>query len=192
MNKARLSILILVFSGVLLTVGFFQFEKYKFTAGQQVQAPARFPAALNARLDTHVPTLLLFAHPKCTCTEATIAELGRLKEKLGSKIAVRVYVSYDQKDYSPEHEEIENTARKIANIEVEKDPDRIVAKEFGALTSGQTVLYAPEGNLMFQGGITESRGHEGDNPGVREITRIVSAPFIKNSYGRFPTFGCHL
>lgn len=193
MDKSFISKVILILGGALLVGGFFFFEKYKFTAGGQVEAPDRFPSSLkNQWLDASVPTLLLFAHPKCTCTQATLVELRKLKSTLGDKISVKIFISYDQRDFSPEHAKVEAQARGIASVEVTNDIDRVVAKEFGALTSGQTMLYAPEGNLLFQGGITESRGHEGDNPGSREITRIVSSPYIINSHGRTPTFGCHL
>lgn len=193
LNKKRISNLILLISTLLLFGGFFYFESYKFTEGAQVKAPARIPASVSSVLDSRVPTLILFAHPKCTCTEATLVELAKLKKELGTRIAVKVYISYDQQDYNEDHEKIENEARRIPHVTVEKDMDRVVAGQFGALTSGQTVLYAPEGNLLYQGGITGSRGHVGDNPGVREITRIVTSPFIiVDSRERLPTFGCHL
>ncbi|WP_168196483.1 redoxin domain-containing protein [Bdellovibrio sp. NC01] len=182
----------LVLSGTLLVLGFYFFEQYNFTPGDQVAAPERFPASVNSTfLDKQVPTLLVFAHPKCTCTQATLAELEKLKSKLGAQVAVKVFISYDPQD-AFEGQAIEKQARTIANVEVEKDLNRKVAKTFGALTSGQTMLYAPEGNLLFQGGITDSRGHQGDNPGAQQIARIVTGPFIKSAFARTPTFGCHL
>jgi TATA-box binding protein (TBP), component of TFIID and TFIIIB len=192
MNNSKMSLISLFLCGTLLAVGFYLFEEYNFTAGAQVAAPDRFPGSVNAIiLDKQVPTLLVFAHPKCTCTTATLTELSRLKTKLGAQIAVKVFISYDPQDEF-EGQAIERQARAIANVDVEKDLNRTVAKTFGALTSGQTMLYAPEGNLLFQGGITESRGHEGVSPGALEIARIVTGPFIKSEFARMPTFGCHL
>ncbi|WP_413585544.1 hypothetical protein [Bdellovibrio sp. HCB274] len=138
-----------------------------------------------------MPTLFVFAHPRCTCTQATLKELSRLKEKVGPQMAVKVFVSYDPQD-AFDGQEIERQARSIANIEVQTDLNRKFARSLNALTSGQTVLYAPEGNLLFQGGITVSRGHEGVSPGAMQIEKIVTGPFIKTQFARTPTFGCHL
>lgn len=192
MKRSTLSWMSLILSGTCLLVGFYLFEKYQFTPGDQVDAPERFPSSVNSSfLDKQVPTLFVFAHPKCTCTAATLTELSRLKSRLGDQVAVKVFISYDQQD-ALEGEQIEKKARSIANVGVSKDVDRKIAKTFGAVTSGQTVLYAPEGNLLFQGGITQSRGHEGDNPGAQQISKIITGPFIKTEFARTPTFGCHL
>ena len=64
------------------------------------------------------------------------------------------------------------------------------AKSFGAFTSGQALLYSKDGHLLFTGGITESRGHEGSNEGADAIETFVN-------HGRLPTsetpvFGCAL
>ncbi|WP_413558900.1 hypothetical protein [Bdellovibrio sp. HCB209] len=192
MNRSTLSIVSLILAGTFLILGFHLFNKYGFTPGDQVDAPERFPASLDSRfLDKQVPTLFVFAHPKCTCTEATLAELTRLKKEVGDKMRVKVFISYDPQD-AFEGQQIEKQARTIANVEVEKDLHRKIAGTFNALTSGQTVLYAPEGNLLFQGGITLSRGQEGRSPGAEQISRIVTGPFIKTEFHRTPTFGCHL
>ncbi|MEK2689138.1 hypothetical protein AAAA73_08620 [Bdellovibrio sp. GT3] len=192
MNRSKLSMLSLILSGTLLTSGFFLFEKFSFTPGEQQDAPDRYPSSLSETyLDKQVPTLFVFAHPKCTCTQATLNELSRLKEKVGTQMAVKVFISYDPQD-SFDGQQIEKQARAIANIDVKTDLNRSVARSMGALTSGQTVLYAPEGNLLFQGGITISRGHEGSSPGALQIERIVTGPFIKTQFARTPTFGCHL
>jgi hypothetical protein len=51
-------------------------------------------------------------------------------------------------------------------------------------------LYAPTGKLLFSGGITASRGHEGDNVG-----RSAIVSFILNGHApvnHTPVFGCSL
>lgn len=190
-SKNRLSKVILLVSATLLLSGFYFFERYGFTPGEQVAAPDRYPASMSYLIDPETPTLLVFAHPKCSCTQATLRELSRLRTRVQSKMAVHVLISYDPNDKF-ESQRIEKQAREIAGIQVSVDLNRKIAKSFNALTSGQTILYAPEGNILFQGGITASRGHEGANHGVEEIERIVSGPFIKTKYSRTPTFGCHL
>jgi hypothetical protein len=52
------------------------------------------------------------------------------------------------------------------------------------------VLYAPSGKLLFTGGITVSRGHQGNNPG-REA--LISCLTTNNSNDTlWPVFGCPL
>ncbi len=58
------------------------------------------------------------------------------------------------------------------------------------MTSGQTMLYSPEGKLYFAGGITESRGHLGPNTGSRTIASVVESGIA--SLKREHTYGCVL
>lgn len=53
------------------------------------------------------------------------------------------------------------------------DRDGAELSRFGFRTSGDTRLYAPDGALVFHGGITASRGHEGDNPGQSAVLAAV-------------------
>ena len=47
------------------------------------------------------------------------------------------------------------------------------ARRFGAATSGEALLYSPSGKLLFHGGITPSRGHEGGSVGRDALVRCV-------------------
>jgi len=51
------------------------------------------------------------------------------------------------------------TASAIPGVRIFEDHEAVVAKSFGAFTSGQTLLYDSTGHLLFKGGITASRGH---------------------------------
>jgi hypothetical protein len=64
------------------------------------------------------------------------------------------------------------------------------AHVFGALVSGQTMLYRATGSLWFSGGITAARGHEGDNPGRTALTSMLSGE--RTDTIRTPVFGCYL
>jgi hypothetical protein len=61
---------------------------------------------------------------------------------------------------------------------------------FGAATSGEALLYGPDGRLEFAGGITSSRGHEGDNPGADRIVSLVTTGSAELATA--PVFGCPL
>jgi hypothetical protein len=80
-------------------------------------------------------------------------------------------------------------AAAIPNATVEADPAGVEAEQFNAQTAGDTLVYATDGRLLFQGGITISRGHSGDNPGRDAILAALNG----NSNGkRNPVFGCSL
>ncbi|HTC21602.1 MAG TPA: hypothetical protein VK859_12185, partial [bacterium] len=66
-----------------------------------------------------------------------------------------------------------SSARRIPDTRVVIDLDGSEAARFGARTSGQVVLYDEGGRLLFNGGITEGRGHIGDNAGLQRIVSLV-------------------
>jgi hypothetical protein len=70
------------------------------------------------------------------------------------------------------------------------DEDGFEAKRFGAKTSGQVVLYAPKGALLFSGGITVSRGHQGSNPGLESLITCLTQSNPDRT--PWPVFGCLL
>jgi hypothetical protein len=57
-------------------------------------------------------------------------------------------------------------------------------------TSGAVLLYSSDGKLLFQGGITPARGHQGDSFGRQRILALLDgdAPDRRDA----PVFGCAL
>ena len=81
-------------------------------------------------------------------------------------------------------------AESIPGVAVSADSAGEECRRFHAMTSGQALLYSKEGRLEFQGGITSSRGHAGDNAGRSEIVALVlgeSSHAVKT-----PVYGCDL
>jgi hypothetical protein len=70
------------------------------------------------------------------------------------------------------------------------DSGGIEARLFNGATSGQTVLYNNQGQLLFSGGITASRSHFGDNAGQASIVAIVNAEAPEKT--ETSVFGCPL
>ncbi len=64
------------------------------------------------------------------------------------------------------------------------------AGRFGVKGSGHVLLYQPSGRLVFSGGITPSRGHEGDNPGRAAVISLVLQG--RSPVNRTPVYGCPL
>jgi hypothetical protein len=81
-------------------------------------------------------------------------------------------------------------AARMPGVRVDRDPGGALAGSFAASTSGAVVVYSPDGRLRFAGGITGSRGHEGDNAGADAVLALVNgdAPRTQTT----PVFGCEL
>jgi hypothetical protein len=153
--------------------------------------PAHWPAASAIRLDAERPTLVVFAHPRCPCTRATLGELALLMARSGE--GCRAYVIFVQPEGMASEwvtSDLWQTAVRIAGVAVRADPSGREAARFQSETSGQTALYDPEGHLLFQGGITGSRGHAGENRGRSTLADLLEHRGAAG--GATPVFGCAL
>jgi hypothetical protein len=73
------------------------------------------------------------------------------------------------------------------------DDGAVEARIFAARTSGYVLLYSPAAKLLFQGGITGSRGHEGDNYGLSRLAGLLIAPAPESPNPVISrVFGCEL
>jgi hypothetical protein len=70
------------------------------------------------------------------------------------------------------------------------DEDATQAAVFGVAVSGQTLLYDAAGRLIFSGGITDARGHSGDNAGRGALVSLLNGR--ASTVTRTPVFGCLL
>jgi len=148
-----------------------------------------WPTASQIEPTKNQPMLLMFAHPRCPCTRASIRELERLMAKFpGQAATYLVFTEPDglADDWSWTQLEIGN----LPGIRVLDDPGGREAKLFAAQTSGLTLLFSSQGELLFQGGITASRGHEGANDGIAALKRLINNQ--NSPVERTPVFGCPL
>ena len=63
----------------------------------------------------------------------------------------------------------------MKNVDVICDEYDRERPSFGVATSGQVLLYDPNGELRYSGGITRSRGHPGANAGRAAIESLYHA-----------------
>ena len=135
------------------------------------------------------PVLVMALHPQCPCSHATIAELERLIAQAAVRPAVHLlFVAPPQVDDAWVRSGLWETASRIPGVRLTRDDGR-EARRFGARVSGQVLVYDGAGQLQFSGGITSSRGHEGDNAGRDAITALLAGrPHAASSF----VFGCLL
>src|SRR5260221_1265704 len=130
--------------------------------------------------------MLVFAAPRCPCTRATIHELDRLLVRIGDRADVSVIFS------GPDGGDARDAARAIRGVRVVDDPSRAQSRRFGARTSGEVLLYGADGALLFAGGITPSRGHEGDSAGAARIEELLTRTNVAETPANAAVFGCAL
>lgn len=135
-------------------------------------------------------TLVMLAHPDCPCSRASVAELEILMAQLeGKLVALIPFRKPGARAGEARASDLWKQAAAIPGVLVFFDADGREAELFGATVSGQTMLYDTEGRLVFSGGITNGRGHQGDNPGVDSIIRKVRG---EAGQSHAPVFGCSL
>jgi hypothetical protein len=165
---------------------------YDAAAGAPARPPITLPEGAFVDVRGGLPELVVLIHPRCPCTRATIAELARLMSDCRGKLAATVLVV--RPAGMPEGWErsgLWSSAAAITGVTVRADADGEAARRFGAATSGQALLYTADGRLLFSGGITESRGHEGDNAGRSAITALVMGAKTIGPAAS-PVYGCPL
>jgi hypothetical protein len=175
---------------VIVVVGMATLWAYASTPGPAANAGMTWPSAALAH-DARRPTLVMFLHPHCACSRASIGELARLMAHAQGRARVYVLLSRPR-DTEPgsERTDLWQSATEIPGVEVLSDDNDVQSAAFGAAVSGQTLLYDPEGHLIFSGGITAARGHAGDNAGRGAILALLTdgVPAVTTT----PVFGCFL
>lgn len=172
-------------------LGFWVLLRYQTTAGKAAAAPESWPAASPLRPDPVRNTLVLFAHPQCPCTRASVDSLAWIMARSGDRL--KAYALFYRPAGYPESWQkngLWDAAAAIPGVQVLGDPEGAEARRFGARTSGQVSVYGPGGALTFEGGITGARGHVGDNAARDAVVTLVAEGYGKGT--RSQVFGCSL
>lgn len=173
-----------------IAYGSFAMWQFQRKAGENAAAPVYWPASSRLSLAKNGPTVVMFAHPRCPCTRASVSQLRQLLSgKFGKSGSVYVLVLRPhQFPEGWEKTDVWRNAASIPGVTVLSDLDGVEAARLGALTSGQTLVYDTGGKLIFRGGITALRGEAGESIGSRSLGAVLAghAP----ARGVTPVFGC--
>lgn len=190
LRHAISGILIVLWAG-LICFGSRKLLNYESTPGTAAAAPAQWPAASRMVRPHDKFTLVMLTHPNCPCTRASVAELEILMARLPGQLAgFMVFRKPEASAAEVKASDLWKTARRIPNVSPVYDEDGAETERFGGQVSGQTMLYDPNGRLVFSGGITSARGHQGDNAGVDAVILCVREG--ANVRAHVPVFGCSL
>lgn len=161
---------------------------YAITDTPTVAAPRPQPLDM---ISAEKHTLLVFLHPKCPCSQASVRQLGRIMARCQDQLIVDVYFYRPLKESNGwAQTNLWNAARRIPGVAARIDPDGKMAKFFKVNCSGHAVLYDTRSQLQFSGGLTAGRGHEGDSTGSDAVIRGVRDRHATVS--QTPVFGCRL
>lgn len=176
---------------VAVFVCFAALASYSYKVGE-AGTPSRldrtvFPVPLP--IGQHL--LVMGVHPHCPCSRASLGELERLNARCQGQMHC-VVLTYQPRLAEPSWSDtdISEFAKKLPNTQILIDLDGQLAERLGIRTSGGVVLYSPQDEPEFHGGITASRGHQGDNVGSASIVAWVHGQPLH--YKSAPVFGCSL
>jgi hypothetical protein len=157
----------------------------------QGKAPSQWPAETGIVFAEGKSNLVLFAHPQCPCSRATMEELAVILTQSGGRMKAHV-LFHEPPDAPPEwtRTDLWRTAAAMPGVEVRADRDGAIARRFGAEASGQVVLFSAAGEQLFAGGITGARGHQGDNAGRQAVLAVVEKGQSRKA--ETPVYGCPL
>jgi hypothetical protein len=195
-----------LFSSAATVAGFVALTAFDESPGVAAGAPVQWPANTSLAFQPDRPRLLVFIHPLCSCTGATVAELAKLWNlPAGVRMPETVFVAAEPSEGGRGDYPVSSQASwfgkwfgKVSSLPgatVVRDAGGVEARRFHADTSGYILLYGSNGALLFQGGVTGSRGHEGDNLGLSQLRMALSGAGLApvNAHARTsPVFGCAL
>jgi hypothetical protein len=171
--------------------GLWTLWRYDNSPGEAARAPEAWPALSTLGRATDRPTLVMLAHPQCTCTRASLGELAEAIAR--ARTPPKTYILFMTPTHFAdgwEQTDLWRTAAALPGVTVVRDDDGRAARHFGAATSGQTLLYDVEGVLVFSGGITGARAHAGDNLGRQSLIALLNREPASRS--GTSVFGCPL
>jgi hypothetical protein len=143
-------------------------------------------------------SIILFVHPKCVCSDATVDELKDLLSQFEKKQQPQVYVQfYYPADKTPEWAKESDLYKKLSLFKdwhLRLDQAGGQAFAWGAMTSGYAIMVNKQGNVIFNGGLTVTRGHRGENIGKSGLKKAISfySELSPDTPLQGPTFGCSL
>jgi len=174
--------------------GFLAVVAFNTSPGVTGAPPLHWPHGAGIAASARIPQVLIFVHPLCGCTAASIAELAKLTELQrpnGADIAFLVFRPNSGSSWS--RHALEEDVRYLPASRLLWDDGGAEAKRFGVRTSGTVLLYNAAGDLLFYGGVTGARGHEGGNYGIDTLAQLLrNPPPARTVPARAKIFGCAL
>ncbi len=163
---------------------------YGSKPGADSHPPADWPQDTSIEHGIEGATLLVFVHPGCPCTRATLENLKDVSPD--TSLSIVLISSEDASRITSDLASCRQQLRELERCENAThfpDIDGQETNRFQVTTSGHCLLYDSSGRLTFSGGITSSRGHQGANVGLACLKAALNGHSVHDSY---PVYGCPL
>src|SRR5712671_3847970 len=110
-----------------VVAGFLALWMYKMRPGSEgATAPRSWPVQSSIRTSAGRATLVLFAHPRCACTRATISELARLMARFHDRLDAHVLFSASRgEELELPRTDLWSSAGRIPGVTVAADPSGV-------------------------------------------------------------------
>jgi hypothetical protein len=177
--------------GVVAIAGLIAVYAHAFKNEDIGRAEVIWPSDSSLEQSPDRCTLVMFAHPRCPCTLASLDSLARVMGVADCK-AVVVFWQPDSDSQPVESSSWRNSpsiklAEKMQDVSIYFDRSGAEFKKFGVNTSGHCMAFSKGGVQLFTGGLTSSRGHVG--PSAASDSLIQSIQSVKPTKPS-PVYGC--
>lgn len=162
-----MKILVLIFLFIFSVSGLQYLMVYSAQAGSQNTILNQRPTQSKLS-STPSPHLVMFLHPGCSCSKASLTELSKLMSETPELTAQIVFMKSKKLELLFNQNPLVEKAKLISRANIVYDENGDESRLFEAETSGLTHLYI-NSNLVFNGGLTMARGHEGESAGKAAI-----------------------
>jgi hypothetical protein len=156
-------------------------QRYAACPGDDGAPAVCWPSVTCLTLAPDRPTLVLFVDANCPCSRASLTELKRVSARAAPPVATIIVISGGTSRAAED-------AAAGPGVRVVIDDRGLETARFGVATSGHALLFDTSGRLLFSGGITHARGHEGDSLGSAAILARIAG--TERSRCDTPVFGC--
>ena len=174
----------------MMACGFIQMSRYATTACDRGESRPNWPHDAALARDPGRANLVMFVHPRCPCSRASIAGLHEIMERHRDLVSAHIlFLKPADCSESWSATDLWESAAAIPGAQLVRDDEGLEARRFGAATSGHVMLFEKSGQLAFSGGITASRGHRGESAGRQAIVDLLMQRPAPEST---PVFGCSL
>lgn len=188
----KVAVRTVVMGWVLATIaGIAALAAYAGRPGDVGRAPDTWPSEAPFAHSTSRATLVVALHPGCACSKATVAQLARLAARDAERLDI-VALTATYPEFPADDDVLRAALAAVPGVRRVSDPRARIAARFGALTSGHAVLFDASGRVRFTGGLTSSRGHEGDSAGLDFVRAYLEGPQPATAAVTAPVFGCAL
>ena len=167
---------------------------YSATQGMVARPDRSWPDSPGLLRPEDKPCVVMFAHPRCPCTRASLEELDRLMRDCRA-VATVVFWQPEFGAAEWRDSDLVRVVRQSPRLHVHLDNGGDVTKTFGVMTSGTCLVFDSAGSLRFNGGLTPGRGHRGTTAAHARIAAILKADraTARSTSGEsFPVFGCSI